>query len=94
MNETLFHDADMQISKKESGEKLLVPAADAKDRLGKRAHDLISAVRVVRFAVEALEAGQKFDGKDGESKIKSIARAASTLEKELPWIETLLDPNL
>ena len=46
-------------------------------------HDLKGALRVVRFAVEALQNGERFDGPDGGEQLASLERAVSTIEEIL-----------
>ncbi|MDM7914356.1 MAG: hypothetical protein QUU85_03695 [Candidatus Eisenbacteria bacterium] len=48
-----------------------------------RRHDLKGAVRVLRFAVEALQAGERFEGEEGREQIESLAKAVATVEEVL-----------
>ena len=46
-------------------------------------HDLKGALRVVRFAVEALQSGERFDGAEGNEQLAALERAVSTIEEIL-----------
>jgi CHAD domain-containing protein len=46
-------------------------------------HDLRGAVRVVRYAVEAILAGERFEGEDGPEQLDSLAEAVGTIERIL-----------
>ena len=49
----------------------------------KQRHDLLGALRVVRFAVEALREGERFDGADGAEQIAAVEKAVSAIEEIL-----------
>lgn len=46
-------------------------------------HDLKGAVRTVRFAVEALRRGERFDGDDGPEQLEALEKALGTIEEVL-----------
>ena len=46
-------------------------------------HDLKGALRVVRFAVQALQGGERFDGADGEEQLASLEKAVTVIEEIL-----------
>jgi hypothetical protein len=46
-------------------------------------HDLKNAVQVVRFAVEALREGDRFDGEDGREQLLALDAAVSRIEEIL-----------
>lgn len=51
---------------------------ESKDR-----HDLKGAVRTVRFALEALRAGDRFDGDEGPEQFAALEQAIETIERIL-----------
>lgn len=54
------------------------------DQLGSQdRHDLRGAVRVLRFAVDAIKSGERFDDADGAEQIRSLEEAVSTIERVL-----------
>lgn len=46
-------------------------------------HDLQGAVRTVRFALEALGAGERFEGDDGREQLAALEKAVETIEEIL-----------
>jgi hypothetical protein len=46
----------------------------------KARHDLKNAVRVLHFAVDALCAGERFEGEDGPEQLDSLQKALRTVE--------------
>ena len=46
-------------------------------------HDLQGAVRTVRFALEALSAGERFEGDDGREQLAALEKAVETIEEVL-----------
>lgn len=63
---------------------------DQDQNLAKRRHDLSNAVRVLRYALESIQEGYKFDDDKAQAKIASLDRAISCLEREMPELEKLL----
>ncbi len=63
--------------------------AQAKSALAKRSHDVTGALRSLRFALEALQDGYKFDDEMREAKLASVSRALANLEKEAEWLQVL-----
>jgi hypothetical protein len=55
---------------------------DSKRALAKRSHDVTSALRTLRFALEALQDGYRFDDEMGPAKIQSMEKAINALERE------------
>lgn len=51
---------------------------ESKDR-----HDLKGAIRTIRFALEALRAGERFDGDDGPEQLAALELAVETIERTL-----------
>ena len=49
----------------------------------RRRHDLQGAVRTVRFAIEALGAGERFEGADGREQLAALEKAIETIEEIL-----------
>ena len=74
--------------KSESQLKLFVVKQDkdSKRALAKRSHDVTSALRTLRFALEALQAGYRFDDEMGPAKIQSMEKAITALERESQWL--------
>jgi hypothetical protein len=46
-------------------------------------HDLRGALRTLGYAVEAIRAGERFDGVDGAEQIESLAAAVRRIEEIL-----------
>lgn len=61
----------------------------ARKALSKKAHDVISGVRSLKFAVEAIQKGYRFDDQMAQAKIASMERAIQNLEKEAPLLQQL-----
>lgn len=60
---------------------------DGRRAQAKRAHDVTSALRTLRFLTENLEAGYRFDDAAAAGKIAAVRRAVAVLEREsLEWI--------
>jgi hypothetical protein len=49
----------------------------------RKRHDLQGAVRTVRFAIEALGAGERFEGDDGREQLAALEKAVETIEEIL-----------
>ena len=64
--------------------------AEAKKELAKKQHDVTSALRSLRFAVEALQKGYRFNDDMAAMKIASMDKAITNLEKEATLLEELL----
>jgi hypothetical protein len=73
------------------GEVTISVSQDAEDKkvLAKRYHDVTAGLRTMRFALEALRAGYKFDDEGREAKLKSLERAIVAIEKEAPLLQKL-----
>jgi len=54
----------------------------AKRQLAVRAHDVTSALRALRFTVDALKAGYRFEDDKAPAKIATLDKAVQTLERE------------
>lgn len=61
----------------------------SKQLLFKRAHDVTSALRALRFAVESLQSGYHFDDGTAAAKIESMDKAVGVLERESALLNTL-----
>lgn len=61
-----------------------------KKLLSKRRHDLKAALRTLGFAVQALEAGYRFDDTKAAAKIEAIAKAVQVLERESEFLTKVL----
>jgi len=46
-------------------------------------HDLRGALRVLRFALEALREGERFDGPDGPEQLAALEKAVQTIDEAL-----------
>lgn len=46
----------------------------------RRRHDLKGAVQTVRFALEAVKAGERFEGEDGKEQLEALEQAVKTIE--------------
>ncbi len=56
----------------------------------KRRHDLAGALRTLRFTLEGLQRGYRYDDKDAVAKIEALAKALVVIEKEVSLVaETL-----
>lgn len=49
----------------------------------RKRHDLVGAVQVFRFAVNALREGDRFEGQDGLEQLDALERAVRTIEEIL-----------
>ena len=72
--------------------KIVALKSDAESRkvLGKRVHDVVSSTRTLRFVLEALQSGYKFDDAQRDAKLASLERAVTTMEREGKLLEKLL----
>jgi hypothetical protein len=93
LSETRIRSLIEEAARTESSLKLFVVMQDkeAKRALAKRAHDVTSALRTLRFALEALQSGYRFDDDLGSRKIESIEKALRTLERESGWLYHLFE---
>lgn len=57
--------------------------------MAKKHHDLVGSLRTLRFAVEALRRGYRFDDESGEAKITAMEKAVLFLERESSLLEKL-----
>jgi hypothetical protein len=62
---------------------------DVRKIMAKRHHDLIGSLRTLKFAVEALRRGYRFDDESGEAKLVAMERAVLHLEREGAVLEKL-----
>ncbi len=62
---------------------------ESKHLLARRSHDITGALRALRFALEALQSGYKFDDEKRDAKLASMDRALATLEKESEYLKLL-----
>jgi hypothetical protein len=46
-------------------------------------HDLQGAVRVLRFAIDAIRSGDRFDGADGAEQLQALEQAVARIEEIL-----------
>lgn len=46
-------------------------------------HDLLGALRTIRFALEAIQAGERFDGADGPEQLQALQEAVARIEEIL-----------
>ncbi len=58
---------------------------DSRDNLRRR-HDVTAALRTLRFAVEALQQGYRFDDEAGPAKLVALEKAVAALEREAPTL--------
>lgn len=63
---------------------------ESKKTIFKRAHDITSSLRSLRFAVEALQSGYHFDDGTAPAKIASMDKAIGILEKECALLFQIL----
>jgi len=73
--------------------KLVRVKADAASKrlVAKRAHDVTSALRTLRFALESLQSGYRFDDEGAAAKLASMERALGALDRESQLLHQVFD---
>ena len=58
--------------------------------VAKRAHDVTGGLRTLRFAVDSLKDGYRFDDNMAAAKIKAMEKAIENLERETALLSAIL----
>lgn len=73
-----------------SGRIALRKETEAQQILGRRSHDVTAGLRTLRFAIDSLKDGYRFDDKMAEAKITAMEKAITNLERETALLTTIL----
>ncbi len=60
--------------------------------LARRRHDVASATRTIRFVLEALKGGYRFDDAMADAKLQAFEKALSALDVEADFLQRLFTP--
>jgi hypothetical protein len=63
--------------------------SESKKRLALRGHDVTAALRTLRFALEALQSGYRFEDDKAQAKLETLSKALGVLEAEAPLLQKL-----
>lgn len=71
--------------------RIAIKADDEALRIvAKRAHDVTSGLRTLRFAIDSLKDGYRFDDNMAGAKIKAMEKAIEHLERETELLSSIL----
>ena len=74
-----------------SGKIAIRNDAESLRALAKRAHDVTAGLRTLRFAIDSLKEGYRFDDAIAPAKIGAMEKAITHLEKESALLSQILE---